>query len=172
MLESTPVFATVPGHPWIYTLVSLEPYCSLLPVLRAPLLAGEARSELCMFGRLFLPFGSRSAEFVMPLSLSLAKITQILPLHPSHTIPRPRVTSPVYNDTVTATDYCLVFVLGAASGVGGLLAWRRWGMRLLTAKWVTPNELTMGARCSHDSPGENHRCHDVTIHPSSMPAPP
>ena len=42
-----------------------------------------------------------------------------------------------YNDT----DYCLVFVLGAASGAGALLAWRRWGMRLLTAEWVTPNEL-------------------------------
>jgi hypothetical protein len=45
------------------------------------------------------------------------------------------------NDTVTATDYCLVFALGAASGAGALLAWRRWGMRLLTAEWVTPNEL-------------------------------
>ena len=47
-----------------------------------------------------------------------------------------------YNDTVTpATNYCLVFAFGAASGAGALLAWRPWGMRLSTAQWVTPNQL-------------------------------
>ena len=34
-----------------------------------------------------------------------------------------------------------MFALGAASGVGAILAWRRWGMRLSTAEWVTPHDL-------------------------------
>ena len=67
----------------------------------------------------------------------------------SHSIPTILDTGPIagpgltrYNDTVTpTTDYCLAFALGAASGAGALLAWRRWGMRLSTAQWVTPNEL-------------------------------
>ena len=67
----------------------------------------------------------------------------------SHNTPTVVDTSPIaspgsarYNDTVTpATHFCLVFALGAASGAGVLLAWRRWGMRLSTAQWVTPNEL-------------------------------
>ena len=69
----------------------------------------------------------------------------------SHDTPTVVDTSPIaspgstrYNDTVTpATDYCLrvVFTLGAAPGTGALLAWRRWGMRLPTAQWVTPNEF-------------------------------
>ncbi|KAF8127564.1 hypothetical protein EV363DRAFT_1452177 [Boletus edulis] len=47
-----------------------------------------------------------------------------------------------HNDTLPpAADLCLVFALGAASGAGALLAWRRWGMRLSTAEWITPNEL-------------------------------
>ena len=45
------------------------------------------------------------------------------------------------SDGPLATDSVLVFVLGAASGAGAILAWRRWGMRLRTAEWVTPNEL-------------------------------
>ncbi|KAN0080311.1 hypothetical protein V8E55_009877 [Tylopilus felleus] len=46
------------------------------------------------------------------------------------------------NDTLTPeTVYCVMFALGAASGVGAILAWRRWGMRLSTAEWVTPHDL-------------------------------
>ncbi|KAF8439812.1 hypothetical protein L210DRAFT_3630726 [Boletus edulis BED1] len=71
----------------------------------------------------------------------------------SHNTPEVvRDTSPVtssdslwtrlHNDTLPpAADLCLVFALGAASGAGALLAWRRWGMRLSTAEWITPNEL-------------------------------
>ena len=57
----------------------------------------------------------------------------------SDTVPITTRLQTRYNET--AVNYCLVFALGAASGVGAVLAWRRWGMRLLTAEWVTPNEL-------------------------------
>ncbi|KAH0834176.1 SNase-domain-containing protein [Lanmaoa asiatica] len=40
-----------------------------------------------------------------------------------------------------ATAHVLAFTLGAASGAGALLAWRRWVMRLRTSEWVTPNEF-------------------------------
>ncbi|KAF9235906.1 hypothetical protein BU15DRAFT_89387 [Melanogaster broomeanus] len=35
----------------------------------------------------------------------------------------------------------VVFALGAASGAAGTVAWRRWGKRLRTAEWVTPDVL-------------------------------
>ncbi|KAF8836238.1 staphylococcal nuclease [Paxillus ammoniavirescens] len=35
----------------------------------------------------------------------------------------------------------VVFALGAASGVGGATAWRRWGKRLRSSEWVTPDVL-------------------------------
>ncbi|KAF9221833.1 staphylococcal nuclease, partial [Gyrodon lividus] len=33
------------------------------------------------------------------------------------------------------------FVLGAASGIGSAVAWRRWGKRLRSSEWVTPDML-------------------------------
>ncbi|KAG9310867.1 SNase-domain-containing protein [Chiua virens] len=41
----------------------------------------------------------------------------------------------------TPTTAFFAFMFGAASGAGAILAWRRWGMRLRTAAWVTPNEF-------------------------------
>ncbi|KAF8442224.1 hypothetical protein L210DRAFT_3742309 [Boletus edulis BED1] len=56
------------------------------------------------------------------------------PSPPKHT-PRMRTPSTRREDTMRR------MALGAASGTGALLAWRRWGMRLSTAEWITPNEL-------------------------------
>ncbi|KAH7882694.1 SNase-domain-containing protein [Phlebopus sp. FC_14] len=43
---------------------------------------------------------------------------------------------------VQPTPYSLVFfTLGAASGVGGTMVWRRWVKRIRTAEWVTPDVL-------------------------------
>lgn len=80
----------------------------------------------------------------MPSSFSLSRwfSRKDDPDTPSHNTPTvPAGSSSLWTRYKDTSDPILVFALGAASGVGATLAWRRWGMRLLTAEWVTPNEL-------------------------------